>query len=349
MARISYPVMGNYSVAAYYLLSNVLDDEVIKPPDITKKTVEIGTRYSPEFVCSPFKYTLGTLMESLELGADTLLQMGGGCRYGYYHELQEKVLKDMGFSFKLINLVSGGRSIPLKSLLNDYGLHVKKISFPRYFFITKKMISYIDCIEDYIRKHRCCEKNKGAFDSLERKMLDDFANSKGYFSLRKLYKKYDQEFKNIELDETIRPLKVGLVGELYTLMEPGSNHNIEAMLSEKGVSITRYINVTYLLFKKKRSIKRYLKNFFIKYPMGADALDNIYHTKYFCENGYDGIIHIKSSFCTPEISAMPIIESLGQQYDVPIIFFSMDMNTSKTGVQTRIDAFCDMLEMRREH
>jgi len=340
--------MGNYSVAAYYLLSNVLEDEVIKPPDITSKTVEIGTRYSPDFVCSPFKYTLGTLLEGLEQGADTLLQMGGGCRYGYYHELQEKVLSDLGYSFKLINLVSGGRAVSIKSLLNDYDLHIKKTKFPRYFIIAKKMIYYIDEIEDYIRKNRCCEKEKGTFDRLSKQMLEDFSGCKGYFSLRRLYKKYDEEFKHIELDETIQPLKIGIVGELYTIMEPSSNHYIEDMLSEKGVSITRYVNVTYLLFKKKKAIKKYLKDSFIHYPMGADALDNIYHTQYFCENGYDGIIHIKSSFCTPEISAMPIIESLGQKYDVPVLFFSMDMNTSRVGVQTRIDAFCDMLERKRE-
>jgi len=33
--------------------------------------------------------------------------------------------------------------------------------------------------------------------------------------------------------------------------------------------------------------------------MGADAMDNIYYTKYLIDNKYDGIIHIKSTFCTP--------------------------------------------------
>ena len=28
--------------------------------------------------------------------------------------------------------------------------------------------------------------------------------------------------------------------------------------------------------------------------MGADAMDNIYYTKYLIDNKYDGIIHIKS-------------------------------------------------------
>ena len=86
----------------------------------------------------------------------------------------------------------------------------------------------------------------------------------------------------------------------------------------------------------------------IKYRLGADALDNIYHTRYLCKKGYDGIVHIKSSFCTPEIGAMPLINKVAKDYDIPVIFFSFDTNTSKVGVETRIEAFVDMLKMKKE-
>ena len=92
--KISYPLIGNYGFIVQYFLENVLQDEIIKPPAITSKTLELGSKYSPDFVCTPFKYTLGTMIESLEMGADTLIQLGGGCRYGYYHELQNQILKD---------------------------------------------------------------------------------------------------------------------------------------------------------------------------------------------------------------------------------------------------------------
>ena len=83
--------------------------------------------------------------------------------------------------------------------------------------------------------------------------------------------------------------------------------------------------------------------------MGADAADNIGRAKYLCENGYDGIIHIKSSFCTPEIGAMPIINKICNEYNVPVIFFSFDSNTSEVGIKTRIEAFYDMIEMRKDN
>ena len=83
--------------------------------------------------------------------------------------------------------------------------------------------------------------------------------------------------------------------------------------------------------------------------MGADALDNIYHTEWLCQNNYDGIIHIKSSFCTPEIVSMGVINKICQKYGVPVNFFSFDANTSEVGLVTRLEAFVDMLEMSREH
>ena len=106
-----------------------------------------------------------------------------------------------------------------------------------------------------------------------------------------------------------------------------------------------------ILFEKKYKIKKYLKyaREYVKYKMGADAADNIARTKYLCANNYDGIIHIKSSFCTPEIGAMPIINKICKEYNVPVIFFSFDAATSEVGIKTRIEAFYDMLEMRKKH
>lgn len=346
--KISYPLIGNYGFIVQFFLDNVLKDEIIKPPIITTKTLELGSKYSPDFVCTPFKYTLGTMIESLEHGADTLIQLGGGCRYGYYHELQNQILKDLGYHFQLINLINGGNYIKITKLIKEYHLHPKYLKIPKYYIMMKQMVKYLDNIEDYIRKNRCYEKEKGAFNQLEGKMIKDFITCSNAFKLRCIYKKYLKQFKLIPMNKPSKEIKIGIIGELYTLMESFSNYNIEQKLNDRGISVTRFTNASYLLFEKKNKVKKYLKELKIKYRMGADALDNIYHTEYMCKNNYDGIIHIKSSFCTPEILVKPIIEDIAQKHDVPVIFFSIDMNTSETGFETRLDAFCDMLEMRNK-
>lgn len=349
---ISFPHMGNYSIPVEYLLTHIVDANVMVAPKISARTIELGTKYSPEFVCTPFKYTLGTFIEALDLKADILLQAGGGCRYGYYSELQNQILEDLGYQFTYINLVSKGktdiRKIYREFKKIDSHFHILKSLY--YLFVTSKMVKYMDRVDDYIRMHIGFEVEKDSFIQASENMLEDFKKVKGPFSLHHMYKKHFRKIKKIPVQKPSNCLKIGVIGELYTLMEPFANYNLELTLAGYGIEVKRYTNAHYLLFEKKREVKKYLKyaREYVKYRMGADAADNIGRTKYLCTHGYDGIIHIKSSFCTPEIGAMPIINKICNTYDVPVIFFSFDANTSQVGIETRLEAFYDMLEMRRK-
>lgn len=350
MSKVAIPLMGNYEIPITYFLKNVLSCEVIKTPKITNKTIELGTKYSPETVCTPFKYTLGSFIEVLDKGADTLIQMGGGCRYGYYYELQEQILKDLNYDFTYINLVSKGKT-DLKKILKDLKKINPNLSYLKtiyYFLITKRMIFSMDKVEDYMRHNIGYEKEK-QMEKLYLNMLNKFKKNKGYLSLIYWYKYYFRKIKKVKLKKEKR-IKIGIIGELYTIMEPFSNQELEKLLSSYGVDITRFTNVKYLLFEKGKKIKKLLKysKEYVKYKMGADASDNIARTKYMCENNYDAIIHIKSTFCTTEIGAMPIIEKICNNYKVPILFLSFDSQTSKIGINTRIEALMDMIEMRNK-
>lgn len=351
MNKVSFPKMGNYNYPAYYLLKNILDCEVIMPNNITEKTIELGNSYSPNFVCTPFKYTLGTYIECLEGGANVLFQFGGGCRYGYYSELQEEILKDLGYNFKYINLVSKGVT-DLKLIykkLKEVNPYLKLDKLLYHTFITIKMIKYMDKLDYYIRENIGFEENKGGLEKLNNEMLHKFMNVKGYFNLRKIYKKYKKQIKKVKINKPKNRLKIGIIGELYTVMEPFANYYLETELASFNIEIKRFTNVNYLLFEKRKKSKKYVKyaKKYIKYKMGADAHDNIGRTLYLCKNKYDAIIHIKSAFCTPEIGAMMIINKICKEYDVPVVFFSFDSNTSELGIKTRLEALIDMIEGRK--
>lgn len=348
---ISFPHMGDYAVPVQFLLSHITTMKIQIAPPITARTIELGSKYSPEFVCTPFKYTIGTLLESLEMGADILLQAGGGCRYGYYSELQEEILKEQGYSFMLFNLVSAGKTDIKKiyRLIKKIEPHFHLLKSLYYLKVTMKMVHYMDEIDHYIRANIGFECHKNEFLDCKKEMLEAFSKIKNNRELRNVYHYYWKRFLKIELKKPQNCLKIGVIGELYTLMEPFANYQLEYVLASYHMEVKRYTNVTYLLFQKKQAIKRYLKKNkkYVTYQMGADAADNVCRARYLCEHGYDGIIHIKSSFCTPEIGAMPLITKVCQDYQVPVIYFSFDANTSEVGMKTRLEAFYDMLEMRR--
>lgn len=70
-------------------------------------------------------------------------------------------------------------------------------------------------------------------------------------------------------------------------------------------------------------------------------------TKQYIEEGYDGVIHLKSAGCTPEIDVMPVLQKMSRDYGVPILYLSYDSQTSDTGLDTRLEAFYDMIAMRK--
>lgn len=349
---VSFPHLGNYYYPISFLLKKITPCIVKPSPPITKRTIELGSKYSPDFVCVPFKYNLGNFIESLKNGADILVQAGGGCRYGYYAEVQEKILRDLGYEFEFINLVSEDH-FTVKSLFKTFKKLNPKLSFFKfayYALLTILMIRYMDNIDQYIRLNVGFEEIENSFENLNKKMLMSFTKCKGYISLTKRYFKYKKKFKKLKINKPKDCLKVGIIGELYTSMEPWASFFIEKELAKMKIEVKRFTNVSYLLYQKKLHKKKMLRYIpeYCKYTIGADGMDNVYRAKYLANQGYDGLIHIKPFGCTPEIGAIPIIRKVCNDYKMPIIFFSFDSATSDTGIKTRLEAFYDMLKERKD-
>jgi len=350
---ISFPHLGNYYIPIYSLLSRLVSNsEILIPPKMTKKTMELGEKYSPDFVCTPFKYNLGNFIESLDKGANILIQAGGGCRFGYYAELQEQILRDLGYDFTFITLLDA-KGVNLAKVYNKFRIinpKLKRIKFSYHFLLTIKMIDILDDLEESIRKKVAYEVNKGEFDKIHSKLLLELKSVKNLIQLYKFKNKYKWILESVKLEDKGSHLKVGIVGELYTTMEPFSSFFLEKELAKMDVEVKRYTTATYLLFKKGKEEKKLIKsaNKYIKYALGADGTESVAHSKEMCEMGYDGIIHVKPFGCTPEINAMPILQKISRDYNVPIIHFTFDMQTSETGVTTRLEAFYDMLKMKKE-
>ena len=348
---ISFPHMGNYYIPVKYLLEKLTNLEVIESPKITKKTLELGEKYSPNNVCIPFKYNLGNFIETLNNGATILFQSGGGCRYRYYAEVQEKILRDLGYDFKFIKLVSHDK-IRIKevySIFKDLNPNLSFYKFIHTFIITIFYIYYMDKIDIIIRKRIGFEIEKNSFINLRNKMYKDFSKCNHLTTLTIKYFKYRKMFKKIKINKPKNCLKVGIIGELYTSMEPFSSYFLEEELAKMNIEIKRYTDLSYLLWKKKMITKHMLRKTknYCKYTLGADGLDNVYRTIKLSKK-YDGIIHTKPFGCTPEIGAIPIIKKVANERKIPIIFFSYDSETSNEGIITRLEAFYDLIKFRKE-
>ena len=106
--KVAFLRYSYYDIAFKYFVEQVLDADYVALPEATRRTLELGTQHSNDFVCAPFKHILGDYIEALERGADVLVQFAGPCRLGYYGELQESILRDMGYEPKNVQRQGNG-------------------------------------------------------------------------------------------------------------------------------------------------------------------------------------------------------------------------------------------------
>ncbi len=348
--KVNFPRFGSYNVVVRHIMVNGLGVDYIDSPPITKKTLEIGAKYSPDFVCTPFKYQLGGYIEAIEAGANTLIQVGGACRLNYYGELHEQILKDLGYEVTFVNMANADFSKPL-TFYEEFkkikpSVNLKKITSA--VLLAVKMVEVIDKVEDYIRENVGFEVVDGTFDKLHKEFLEDLKEVNDKKELNLISKLYMSKLKRVEINKPKNPLRVGIVGEYYTIMDEYSNHYMEKELAKKGIIIERWMNVSNSIFHNYvKEIKQSIKNY-AKYDMGATSMYTIKKALDYAKDNYDGIIHVKSFGCTPEIDTMPVLERISEDYKIPIIYFSFDTQTSDVGINTRIEAFYDMIMMRKE-
>ena len=272
---ISFPNLGNYHVPVKSLLKNLFPAHTVMPsPPTGQRTLELGSKHSPDFACLPFKYNLGNYIEALEQGANLLIQISGGCRFSYFAEVQERILRDLGYNFRFVNLTEGGFN--LKRLFQTCRELGSPLSFPRFLrelVLAAAMTKAIDALERYMRENLGFELEEKSFETLHKSFLAELEAFDGLPGLLALYAKYAKAMRALKTDKPEDCLKVGIVGELYTSMEPFSNFFLEKELAKNKIAVNRFINAGYLLFKKGLWENRILRQAgaYLKYNIGADA------------------------------------------------------------------------------
>lgn len=345
---ISFPHMGDYCYFIKPFLENITNMEVKIAPPITKKTIEIGSKYSPDSICLPFKYNLGNYVEALEEGANILLQFGGGCRYGNYAPLQKTILEDLGYNFEFYEFIKNGKTSfnYLFKTISKLNPSLTKGKLLKEIIIVLTKIMLFDKSEHYIRKKVAKDNNN--FKKIKYRFINDLKDKTNILKIIHTYISYKRKYRKVRCKKP--KLKIGIIGELFTSMEPFSTFNLEDELKNFDISIKRYTDVSYLLIYKKifHKIIKYRARKYIKYHLGADATYNVYRTLKLKKKKYDGIIHTKPFGCTPEVGIIPILSKIANEENIPIMFLSFDTETSNTGIKTRLEAFIDMLIMRKE-
>ncbi len=357
--KITFPHLGNTYICIKAMLDEFGADYVI-PPFNSNRTLELGSKYVPEMSCLPLKLTIGNLIQAHDMGADTILMAGGfgPCRFGYYCQMQKEILRDAGYTMDIITLELSKENLweligKIKLITGTSGL----AKIPAIAVKTAKIAKAVDEIEALSFKKRAVEMKKGSVDEIYRKFKNDALHTAGIKRLSALIEETGAKLLKVPVNMSESPLKVGIVGEIYTGIEQFASFEIQEKLGLMGVEVDRKVTVSNWIIehiiKKGLHLPRDLEYAAAAKPwlgkmIGGHAQETLGHTVLYAQDMYDGVIQIFPFSCMPEIVAESIIPSIENELGIPVLTLIIDEMTGEAGYMTRIEAFIDMLRKRRE-
>jgi predicted nucleotide-binding protein (sugar kinase/HSP70/actin superfamily) len=359
--KITFPHMGNIYLAVKALFDG-LGIEYVIPPINNKLSLEIGSLHSPEEICLPFKLMIGNYIQAIEQGADTIVITGscGPCRLGEYCEMQMKLLKKLGYNLDFI-VLDAPTDIGIKELFRR--INQMTSSSPsnifnknKAMFDAVKVLNLIDEIEASAHKFAGYEKINGSCKDIIKRCKSDALKCNKPSEMIKLLKNYREMINHVPVDINKNPLSIGIIGEIYTVIEPFSNLYIEDKLMDYGVSSYRKLTPSWwakntALIPLKMSsldLKKASENY-LPLNIGGHARECIGEAVLSHKEGFDGAIQIFPLGCMPEIVSKSILPTISKDLNLPIMTLVVDEMTGEAGFITRVEAFIDLLERRREN
>ncbi|WP_037373108.1 acyl-CoA dehydratase activase-related protein [Anaerovorax odorimutans] len=351
--KITFPHIGDAHIVGS-LFFNEIGIQVVSPPLNTVSGLEKGSSIAPDEICLPFKLMISNFISAYEMGADTAVMPAtiGPCRLGEYGELFKSILDKHGYNFNWI-IIDTPTAIGKKELLKRLNLLIseRNCKMADVFIAlnkTYKVIKRFESLEKRVRILSGYERSRGECKKILKECRSRLRNSKDLNDALILIKEYHHKLSKVIIDKNKKPIRILLVGEIYSMIEPFANHRIEEMLMDRGVSFEKPVtlgwwinnNITnpfYLfLFARK-------KNKYMPYSIGGYAKETIEEGMNSKKNKFDGVIQILPVGCMPEIVSKSVLNQISREEQIKVMTVIFDEMGGEAGYITRIEAFIDML------
>ncbi len=366
--KVTFPHMGNL----WIVIKTILEDlglEVIVPPRPSRQSLDVGVRHSPEFACFPLKLSIGDLVAAIEKGADTVVMAGGigPCRFGHYAQVEAQVLRDLGYDVDLVVLE------PPQGHFSELLAKVRYLTGGKPLWRVWRALRFgfeklqaLDDLDRSLVRARPVEDRPGTAAREHRRAVLAVERAGGIRDTRRAAGEGTEAVAGVagESLNTIERvgrslLRVGLVGEIFMIAEPFANQDMERRLGEMGVEVSRSLYLsdwvrTHLLpgflaptrRDRTRQIRRAARPY-LGHFVGGEGLDSVGEAILFDRQGYDGVVHVAPFTCMPEIVAASLLPEASRDLGLPVLSFFLDEHSGEAGLQTRLEAFVDLLTRRR--
>ena len=356
--RLTFPHMGNLWMSVKTMLDS-LGVAVVLPPPSTKRTLSLGVRYAPEGACLPLKLNVGNFIEAAERGADTVIMAGGcgPCRFGYYAQVEEAVLGDLGVNLRFLVLEPPEKHA--RELLDKIRTITGTRSWWRVLRAVRRgflVACGLDALERKAQYVRPRELSPGDADRILA-AVEREAASVPAAEIPGVVRRALAAMEQVPRRDDRPVLRVGVVGEIFTVLEPFVNLDLMRRLgalgveAERSIYLSEWINEHLFLgfhpgIRSSRPLVRAARPY-LGHGVGGHGQETVGSGVLYGNRGLDGIVQLLPFTCMPEIVAQHVLPSVSRDLRLPVLTLVLDEQTGETGVTTRLEAFVDLLWSRR--
>ena len=182
--------------------------------------------------------------------------------------------------------------------------------------------------------------------------------------------------------------KIGVCGEIYTVLEPAANLGLIQRLEEQGayvhnaLCLSQFIMHELLEGKKKlkwaamlawlgmfdevwnwcvKGIRRpdvdyelfrkaevITEKYFPRHTVGGHGKESVTWAIYYAMAGFDGIVHIMPFPCMPEATVTALMDEVSRDFGIPVNHLVFDQQFGEQNLITRAEAMVGMLRFKKE-
>lgn len=303
-------------------LFQALGHEVVVSGVTNKQIVDRGIKLSVPEICVPIKILNGHLENLLEKKVD-------------YIFLPRMVSIEKGCTFcpKFLGLPDMARAV--------FPEFAEKIISPQIVSLTEECAS----IEAY-------QELKKFFP------VDDWQLKKALAFAKRRWRRFRAVSKQgylipeamtlAQKGDDVPPMKaagditIGLIGYVYDIYDEFVSMNVAQRMRDLGVNVVTFEMLDERLIKKQvRAMPKVLFWTFSNKIFGAGM-------HFYQDDKIDGIIHITAFGCGPDSLLGKMLELDSGRFGKPFMTVRVDEHTGETHLQTRIEAFVDMLRKKKK-
>ncbi len=297
-----------------------LGQETIETSPTNKSILDKGLRHSVPEICVPMKIYTGHVVDLLEKQVD----------YVYIPRFVS-IWKGDTFCPKFLGLPDMLRqTVPeLRGKMLTHHLNSKTddISESHEYIAMGKHFT-----DDQRRIKQAIHKARARWATFQKFCLTDQNDCK---------QANERIFNGKQQAQGKLPLKIGVIGYVYNVYDNFISMDILNRLRELGADVVTFEMLDHNIIQKQ--LKRFPRTLF--WTFSNKLLAGAYH--FFEDPGFDGVIHVTAFGCGPDSFLGKVLELDSAKYQKPFMTVRIDEHTGESHLQTRVEAFVDMIAKKK--